>query len=257
MKNIKLIVQLIFVLVMIVGNFVRAQVCNTSQIPSLLKLAEKDSIQKIERLAALKFHKIINEYRRENKLDTIAWDEAMWLTCRNHNIWMGANNVLSHDEKSGTNFFTGTEPGDRYKFTTNDKGKSQWSGENALYNYTKSGKNINEIGSNMASIAFEQWKHSPGHNKNMLGKRHQVHGLAFYLNKDGRVYATDLFASNIDKSHNNSTIENTPIVIEVNTLTPIPTKTIKRVRIDVNKIKTDLVNRLYAMEKDTSKIISK
>jgi hypothetical protein len=170
---------------------------------------------------------------------------------------MGANNVLSHDEKSGTNFFTGTEPGDRYKFTTNDKGKSQWSGENALYNYTKSGKNINEIGSNMASIAFEQWKHSPGHNKNMLGKRHQVHGLAFYLNKDGRVYATDLFASNIDKSHNNSTIENTPIVIEVNTLTPIPTKTIKRVRIDVNKIKTDLVNRLYAMEKDTSKIISK
>jgi hypothetical protein len=91
----------------------------------------------------------------------------------------------------------------------------------------------------------------------MLGKRHQVHGLAFYLNKDGRVYATDLFASNIDKSHNNSTIENTPIVIEVNTLTPIPTKTIKRVRIDVNKIKTDLVNRLYAMEKDTSKIISK
>ena len=45
-------------------------------------------------------------------------------------------------------------------------------------------KNINDIASNMASIAFEQWKHSPGHNKNMLGKRHQVHGLAFYLNKD-------------------------------------------------------------------------
>jgi hypothetical protein len=30
---------------------------------------------------------------------------------------MGANNVLSHDEKLGTKFFTGTEPGDRYKFT--------------------------------------------------------------------------------------------------------------------------------------------
>jgi hypothetical protein len=57
MKNIKLVFQIIFVLVMIVGNFGRAQVCNTSQIPSLLKLAEKDSIQKIERLAALKFHR--------------------------------------------------------------------------------------------------------------------------------------------------------------------------------------------------------
>ena len=57
MKNIKLVFQLIFVLVMILGNFGRAQVCNTSQIPSLLKLAEKDSIQKIERLAALKFHR--------------------------------------------------------------------------------------------------------------------------------------------------------------------------------------------------------
>jgi hypothetical protein len=55
MKNIKLLFQLILVLVILVGNFSRAQVSKTSQIPTLLKLAEKDSIQKIERLAALKF----------------------------------------------------------------------------------------------------------------------------------------------------------------------------------------------------------
>lgn len=186
-------------LLVILNNNVQAQICRTSNISKLLEAAEKDKTQKIERLAAKKFHKILNDYRLKNKLEAIAWDEAAWLTARNHNYWMNANATLSHEEKKGTRCYSGTEPGDRYKYATSGKGSAHWSGENILYHFEIEGKNINDIASKIAANSFKIWKASPGHNQNMLGDNHKAHGLAFCISKEGMVYGTDLFVSSIDE----------------------------------------------------------
>jgi uncharacterized protein YkwD len=249
MKTIKVIFLFLLVIGSVLCHSVYAQISKVAEIPNLLKLAKKDSIQKIERLAALKFHKIINDYRKKSKLDTIAWDDALWLTCRNHCIWMNANTVLSHDEKAGTKYFTGKGPHDRYKYTTSGKGKSQWCGENALYNYEIKGNTITQIATSIALYSFEQWRHSPGHNRNMLEKDSKVHGVAFLLNSTGIVYSTDLFARNIDTELNYK-----DQLIDKEELTPIatipiqtPVEVEKLVKLDMKKVKSDLVNKLYSM----------
>ena len=199
------LIQVISVILIVIGSVcpktINAQVYKTSKIPALLKAAKHERKQKIERLAALKFHKLINAYRMKNRINEIKWDESLWLACRNHDIWMSANKELSHDEKKGTKYFTGIEPGDRYIYVTSGKGNYEWSAENALYNYDKKGKTINEIANCIAKNAFEQWKNSPGHNENMLGRNHKAHGVAFYIGKGGMVYGTDLFVSNVDDKY--------------------------------------------------------
>lgn len=201
MKPLQVIVAILLVIGSISPNTISAQVNRVSKIPVLIKAAKKDRKQKIERMAALKFHKLLNAYRMRNKLNELVWDESLWLTCLNHDIWMNTNGELSHEQKSNSKYFTGVEPGDRYDYVTSGKGNYDWSGENALYNYDKEGKTVNEISSNIAKAAFEQWKDSPGHNENMLEKRHTAHGVAFYLGKGGRVYGTDLFVSNRDNKY--------------------------------------------------------
>ncbi len=201
MKPLQVIVAILLVIGSFIPSTVSAQINKVSKIPLLLKAAKHDRKQKIERMAALKFHKLINAYRHKNRLTDLKWDESLWLTCRNHDIWMNDNGELSHDELKGTKHFTGVEPGDRYNYVTAGKGNYDWSGENALYNHDKEGRTVTEISSNIAKAAFEQWKNSPGHNENMLGKSHTAHGVAFYLGKNGRVYGTDLFVSNSDNKY--------------------------------------------------------
>ncbi len=201
MKPLQVIIVFLLVIGSICPKTAKAQVYKVSKIPVLIKAAKKDRKQKIERMAALKFHKLLNAYRMKNKLNELIWDESLWLTCVNHDLWMNSNGELSHEQKSGTKYFTGIEPGDRYNYATSGKGNYDWSGENALYNYDREGKTVNEISSNIAKAAFEQWKDSPGHNENMLDKRHTAHGVAFYLGKGGRVYGTDLFVSNRDNKY--------------------------------------------------------
>lgn len=196
MKTLSFIFGFLFV---ILNNNVQAQICRASNISKLLEAAEKDKVQKIERMAAKKFHKLLNEYRVKNKLEAIAWDEAAWLTARNHNYWMSTNGTLSHDEKKGTRCYSGTDPGDRYKYATAGKGSAHWSAENILYHYEVEGKNDIDIATKIAAYSFKIWKNSPGHNQNMLGDNHKAHGLAFCINKEGKVYGTDLFVSSIDE----------------------------------------------------------
>jgi len=194
-------VMIIPILFTVISSFnckIQAQVCKAPSISALIKLAKEDRAQKIERLAALKFHKLINDYRKENKLASIEWDEALWLASRNHNFWMDENSTLSHTEKKGTKCFSGTKPGSRYMYATVGKGNASWSGENILYHYKHDGKNINEIATTIAKNALVLWQGSPGHNDNMLGESHKAHGVAFHFGKDGRIYSTDLFASSFD-----------------------------------------------------------
>jgi len=229
---------------------ISGQTCTVAKLPELLKLADIDSIQKIERLAALKFHDLINLYRKTNKLDTLCWDEALWVACRNHNIWMASNSELSHSEKSGTKNFTGSRPEDRYIYATAEKGKSSWSGENALYNYSDHGNTIEKISNNIAIQSFEQWKRSPGHNSNMLGLSHKSHGVSFYLSKEGRVYGTDLFASSIDKQFCSLTKSQIQDVYSIKTISVNSSQktnaTEKIAKVNIQKLELDIVSNLYA-----------
>ncbi len=187
-----------FIVAISLNEQFKAQICKASNMAVLIQTAQKDKNEKIERLAATKFHKLINDYRKEKKLAAIDWDDALWLASRNHNFWMDANATLSHEEKKGTKCFSGSKPGSRYMYATAGKGLASWSGENILYHYDLGGRTVNEAATNIANKAFKIWQNSPGHDQNMLGESHKAHGVAFHLSKDGRVYGTDLFASSLD-----------------------------------------------------------
>lgn len=185
---------IVFLFSLLISSSLMAQIFQTSQLSAVIKKCYSDSVQKTERLAALKFHNLINQYRKENKIDSLAWDDTLWLASRNHTIWMGENSKLSHTQVEKTKFFTGKDPGDRYNYVTLNKGGSSWSGENALYNYNDNGSTIEQISETMAKAAFNQWKNSPGHDENMRAPQSHSHGTAFYLEPDGPVWATDLFS---------------------------------------------------------------
>jgi uncharacterized protein YkwD len=70
-----------------------------------------------------------------------------------------------------------------------------WSAENALYNSTTKGNDISTIALNMAKHAFEQWKGSPGHKKNMLKENSRSHGCAFIISTE-HIWVTDVFSFN-------------------------------------------------------------
>jgi uncharacterized protein YkwD len=170
----------------------RFQTVDQLRFRGIMKQTTTDTVMKVERLAALKFHQLINAYRLENKLDTLRFNDTLWHAARNHNIWMIANNELSHVEEKETPSFTGEDPGDRYAYVVNDHVNCSWTGENCLYNHAYI-STINESIERIANAAIAQWKASPGHNANMLRERHWQHGVAFSISKDGRCWATDLF----------------------------------------------------------------
>jgi len=192
MKSTRLVLCLF--LLFLSYSLTKAQIYTESDVSSLLKKSEKDSIEQIERLAALEFHKLINQYRNKNNLSTLVWDETLWITTRNHSTWMLKTGKLSHQQTTKNEYFTGSNPGDRFNYAAGGSSRNSWSGENALYNYSAYGRNIEDIAKNIAKSSFNQWKKSPGHNRNMLGKNHASHGTAFKLN-GSQVWGTDLFAS--------------------------------------------------------------
>jgi uncharacterized protein YkwD len=171
-----------------------AQVLKSNKLSAELNKTYTDSVKKIERLASVLFHEKINQYREANGQKRMGWDDTLWLCASNHNKWMVSNDDLDHHEKSGTVNFTGDGPGERYNYASDNKGGCSWCGENILYNYADGGSTIKEIADRMATYSFNQWRNSPGHNRNMLSSSNRVHAVAFMLDK-GRVWATNIFSS--------------------------------------------------------------
>ena len=171
-----------------------AQPVTLTDLSKILKEASKDSLRYIERLAALSFHERLNQYRLKNGKSAIQWDEALWLTSYNHCLWMDANGKLAHGQKAGTRYFSGESPGDRYDFVAGGESPNSWTGENALYNFSAYGKSAEDKANQIAEVSLQQWIRSPGHHENLLSSGHSMHGTAFRINADGRVWGTDLFA---------------------------------------------------------------
>lgn len=178
----------------ILPTVANAQLYTYQDVNALIEKSKQDSIAEIERMAALEFHELINKYRKENGLNTIKWNETLWVTTINHNKWMVKTGTLSHHQTTNNKYYTGKSPGDRLSYAQAGSAHFGWSGENALYNYSCKGKTKEEIAKNIAQRSFTQWKNSPGHNENMLSKRHGSHGVAFAIN-GSVVWGTDLFSS--------------------------------------------------------------
>lgn len=173
--------------------FSQSKPAKADAINSIVNSSGSDSTQYIERMAAYLFHQKINEYRSAKQLNTLVWDDTLWLAARNHTQWMNTNAKLSHEETTNSTGFTGKSPGDRYAYVSSDNGKAQWCGENALYNYSAVGLTANQIAEKIAQYSLEQWEASPGHNANMLAEAAYLEGTAFIINNE-QVWATSLFA---------------------------------------------------------------
>ncbi len=187
---------LIFILFLVAHTSVKSQSATAIELPKIFNSALVDSTEKTERLAAIYFHEQINKYRASKLKKKLGWNDTLWLAARNHCSWMMENNKLSHEEKKGTKLFNGYGPGDRYLFASRNTGSCSWSGENALYNFSHPGELSCEVNARqIADYSFNQWKDSPGHNKNMLNASSVLHGVAFRIKDGGIVWATDLFSS--------------------------------------------------------------
>ncbi len=94
-------------------------------------------------------HKLLNEYRVENGLDTVALD---------------TNRIRLAQEWA------------EYLDTTNQLYHSGYGAENCLYGsrFTSSMQQIKGV--------FRSWKQSPGHNKNLLYPSHNIVGYGYHGN---------------------------------------------------------------------------
>jgi uncharacterized protein YkwD len=164
-------------------------------ISTFIEKSNNDSIACIERAAAYYFHRILNNYRKEKGFGELHWNDTLWIAGMNHSLWMNRQHELTHNERAKTWYFTGRHVGDRVLYASNGNDHLHWSAENALYNSSTKGKDISTIALNMAEHAFDQWKGSPGHNKNMLKENSRSHGVAFVITSE-HIWVTDVFAFN-------------------------------------------------------------
>lgn len=180
---------------------VNGQVYKTDKLSFLTAIAHKDSIAKIERLAALEFHELMNNYRQgEYQKHALDWNDTVWLVAHNHTVWMAANDQLSHHQWPKTRYFTGTTPHKRCDYVSNDSLQVHYSGENALFtSYSNEKLSIEEHAKAIAQEAFRMWRYSPPHRKNMLSENHVYHGAAFIITPDGTVWSTSLFARSVER----------------------------------------------------------
>jgi len=151
----------------------------------------------LERLAAYFFHQRINQYRLDNGLTTLYWDDRMWLAARNHNLYQWKLNNITHDEVKGKPFFTGFKAWDRIQYVMYNAYKMESYSENCLFFFNDYYICDVEDAIKIATRAFEIWRNSPGHNANMLMASHFAHGTSLIILGE-RVYGTTNFGNASD-----------------------------------------------------------
>jgi hypothetical protein len=195
-------------------SFVKAQLISDTvyredQVVQLLDNLENDPILQHEWLTSLYFHKLVNDYRNEKGLKSIHWNNNLWMAARNQNIYLLRSlYTLSHWQSEEKPFFTGSQPENRVSFVTYESGEFQGAGFENCYFFGKElvldrmdVTKVNELTADqrdseakkVATRAFEWWKKSTGHNKNMLNADHLAHGTSFVFGQQG-MYATSIFA---------------------------------------------------------------
>ena len=194
---------LFFILIFVAINFQSFsqshQPARANRLQHVMEDCRGDSVKLLERLSAIRFHQLLNEYRVEKGLNPVAWNEYLWLTARNHGIYLGLEGEFAHEQNLATSrYFTGTRPGDRLRYVF-DGGGMWWNGENIHSHTMFRKKDWNEKIESIALRSLNSWKGSPGHNRNMLTKGHTIHAVAMIVS-EGRVIAVSMFGASRNDS---------------------------------------------------------
>lgn len=174
---------------------------------ALRKNIGTDTLLMLERMASYHFHQLVNQYRVSKRKKTIYWDDKLWLAARNHNVFMVQNlKHLSHSESKSKPYATGRYPEDRMEYVTYGSREFRFGGfENCAVSggmvpgsmdlTVFRGETIDDLidmAIDAAEVFFDIWKHSPGHNANMLEEDHLAHGTSIIFGEVSE-YATSVF----------------------------------------------------------------
>jgi hypothetical protein len=142
-----------------------------------------------------------NQYRKENGLDTLKYDQCLLKAAGYQTDYLFNESKkdhqfkLSHYEDSASQWFKGVGPSDRALAA----GCKKYCGENALYNNIlpipatdfKNRQKLNLIAQKIArNMVFEQWHNSKGHRDNMLFKGYSILGVSVAI---GKHYSNDSY----------------------------------------------------------------
>lgn len=159
---------------------------------TLLQQSQTDEILKKERACALIIHDLINQHRLSNKRSKLRWNDTLWLAARNQGNYLEHNKQFQHEQTRGKEFFTGISEQERIQFVVGQEIMLQASGEN-LFSTGYAFSN-----DHLAKLAFEGWKNSDGHNRNMLERDFQTHAVAVFIG-DRNVIITEVLTSDFMK----------------------------------------------------------
>jgi len=161
----------------------------SADLSSFLLQSQTDEILKKERDCALMIHDLINEHRESNRKQPLLWNDTLWLAARNHSHFLSQNSLFQHHQVRGKDHFTGIDHNNRIQYVLGQEPSLNTSGENLFSTgYAFSNPHL-------AKLAFEAWKNSSGHNKNMLNNDYKLHGVAVFIGDKG-VIITDVLSSN-------------------------------------------------------------
>lgn len=135
------------------------------------------SYAEFTKIADDKMLELINAHREANGVQPMKWDQTLADMSTEKSEHMMKNNYVSHD-------YHGLSTSDVQAVAWNYHSPS----ENALANYAY---DINKSGAiNMATSMFNQWKASPGHNRNMLNPDWIQFGFGFAFSNGKAQYAS-------------------------------------------------------------------
>ena len=175
-----------------------------SEIPKKIQenipLNQKPVIDKAE--LERQVHQLTNQYRTQNGISSLSWDDKLANVARTHSQDMASRNYFSHETPEGTNPTSrGTTQGYKCEKII---GNIMYIGiaENIFQNnlayrvwYTDDIPTSFEWNSQdeIVQTTVDGWMDSPGHRKNILTKTFEREGIGVEISSDDKVYITQNF----------------------------------------------------------------
>jgi hypothetical protein len=166
------------------------KILKSTDLQQVYKDIPNDKLLQLERLTSYLFLKLLNQYRAENGLSQLKWDENLWLAARNHNIYMAYVEYSHYQEYKKSVYYTGLNSYNRSDFVYG-KTCTYATSENIQYFQMY----LRFYAVSIAQESLEIWKNSPPHNKNMLNSDHYSTGVSLYLDIPNKmIYGTNIFS---------------------------------------------------------------
>jgi len=158
-----------------------------------LDFQKKESLADIISEAETLFLEKVNVYRKTKKAVELKSRKEAQLMALNHSIWMRHHNKLTHSQKKGSPFFSGSSLLKRLEFVDENSRLDVILENVAELNLTTEElENTTALAELLAQGFFDTWKNSPPHRENMLDKEVKFQGISI-VQKDKRFYATHVF----------------------------------------------------------------